>query len=138
MCGARAGPAAGTVYKYPMTHARRRLGDWGENIALKFLLNKGYRLVARNVRTRYGEIDLIVRRGDRIIFVEIKTRSSTGFGHPEESVNPAKQQKIIASAEAYLGAHPDLDGDWQIDVISILQTPGLLPQVTHFEDAVTG
>lgn len=121
-----------------MPHARRRLGDWGETVALKFLLRKGDRLVARNVRTRFGEIDLVTRRGSLTVFVEIKTRSSTAFGYPETGVNAAKQNKIIASAQAYLASHPDLDGDWQIDVVSVLRSPGSPPQVIHFENAVTG
>ena len=67
------------------------MGAWGEDLALRYLIKHGYRLVERNYRTRRGEIDLIVRKEEALVFVEVKLRSSTSFGDPLEAVTPRKQ-----------------------------------------------
>jgi putative endonuclease len=110
-----------------MPTKRQSLGAWGETIALKFLVRRGDILIARNYRTRYGELDLITDRRGTTVFTEVKTRRSDAFGLPEESI-----------AHAYLAQHPEHDGDWQIDVIAVRPADGLLPEITHFENAVTG
>jgi putative endonuclease len=70
--------------------------------------------------------------------VEVKTRSSTAFGLPEDSVTPAKQAHLLAAAQAYLLEHPELDGDWRVDVIAIHSHPDPgQAQITHFENAVS-
>jgi putative endonuclease len=121
-----------------MSTKRQSLGAWGETIALKFLILRGDILITRNYRTRYGELDLVTRRGDAIVFTEVKTRRTDAFGHPETGVTPAKQRRLIGSAQAYLAQHPEHDGDWQIDVIAVRPAAGLAPEIVHFENAVTG
>ena len=121
-----------------MPDQRQSLGAWGEKIALNFLLDKGDRLLARNVRTAYGELDLVTRRGNRTVFVEVKTRRTNAYGLPEESVTAAKFARVSNSALAFLTANPEFDGDWQIDVIAIRISAGLPPQIAHFENAYTG
>lgn len=125
-------------YKCFVEDARKELGRWGEQLAHDYLARKGYRILEKNVRTGYGEIDLVAQRGDAIIFVEVKTRSSARFGQPESGVNAHKQQHIIRSALAYLQKHPEADGDWQIDVIAIRSYRNRPPEIVHFENAVTG
>ncbi len=105
---------------------------------MKFLQRKGYRVLERNYRTEYGEVDMIARLGNRTIFVEVKTRTTDRFGQPETGVTPRKQETLIACSEAFFEAHPHLVGDWQIDVVAILLLPNKSPQITHFENAVTG
>jgi putative endonuclease len=112
------------------------LGKWGEEQAAVHLEQKGYRILERNYRTGYGEIDLIAEREQTIVFVEVKTRSSTAFGHPEEAVTQEKLTHIVDSAESYLQEHPELIGDWRIDVISITKVRGSSPEIIHFENAV--
>ena len=81
---------------------RIELGKKGEDIACKFLEKNGYQIVERNYRNRAGEIDIIARDKDTIVFVEIKTKISKDFAQPELSVNPSKQRKIVKTALTYL------------------------------------
>jgi len=112
----------------------RRVGAWGENLAADYLLAHGYELVARNVRTEAGEIDLIARKDELLVFVEVKTRRNDRFGAPEEAITPVKQQRMADAAELWLAAHPDETGDWQLDVIAIRVRPGnQSPEILHLE-----
>ena len=78
------------------------LGKQGEDAAVKFLKKNGYKIIERNFRTRYAEIDVVAKEGKTLVFIEVKTRSGTGFGTPAEAVGYAKQQKIIMAATEYL------------------------------------
>ena len=116
---------------------KQALGRWGEAQAAEYLSQRGYLILERNVRTAYGELDLVARQGRALVFVEVKTRSSTAFGLPETSVTPRKQAHLLAAAQAYLQAHPDLDGDWRVDVIAIQRRSGSqAPEIAHFENAL--
>ncbi|MBI5952242.1 MAG: YraN family protein [Chloroflexi bacterium] len=117
-----------------MTRYRKEVGDWGEGIAADWLAEHGYEVIARNVRTPYGEIDIVARLGDVTLFVEVKTRTSASMGLPEISVTPRKQQHMLAAAEHY-AAEYEID-HWQIDVISVEGKPGAKPVVTHFENII--
>ncbi len=120
-----------------MSDKRQRVGQWGEKIAAEYLVKKGYKLLATNVRTPYGEIDLICQRESQIVFVEVKARTSHTFGYPEDSVTPRKQAHMLAAAEHYL-QEGEFDGDWQFDVIAIEGSPdSKLPRITHFENVLT-
>jgi putative endonuclease len=112
----------------------QRIGKWGEQAAVQHLLSRGYALVDRNVRTPYGEIDIVVRQGETIIFVEVKTRTSGKMGLPEDSITAHKRKHMTACAEHYAAEH-EID-HWQIDVISIEGKPGTTPKITHFENAL--
>ena len=114
--------------------SRRSSGAWGEELALRYLERRGYRLVERNYRTRYGELDLVLREGDTLVFVEVKLRRTTGFGDPLEAVTPHKQAKIRSLAEHYLlNREPPFD-TVRFDVVGILLGKGP-PRVQHIEDA---
>jgi putative endonuclease len=121
----------------PEAH-RQRIGKWGETAAACYLEGRGYRIIARNVRTPYGEIDLIASRGDGLVFVEVKTRTNLRFGHPESGVTARKLEHMIAAAQSYSLDHPDEAGQgWQIDVIAIEGRPGDLRKdvdIQHFEN----
>jgi putative endonuclease len=137
-----------------VTRARQSLGRWGEDIAARYLSERGYLLLERNVRTRYGEIDLVMQdpgaplpSGQEdgvspgnlptLVFVEVKTRSTRTFGHPEESVNPRKQAHLQNAAQYYIQQHPDLQCNWRIDVIAIQRAAGSQPaEIVHFENAL--
>ncbi|OGS18743.1 MAG: YraN family protein [Elusimicrobia bacterium RIFOXYA2_FULL_50_26] len=95
------------------------LGQRGEDAAAQLLLKKGYRLVARNYRTRYGEIDIIARKGGFLVFVEVKFRRSSKFGTPQEAVNARKQQHMIRSALSYVKQHSLFNESIRFDVLSI-------------------
>ena len=120
-----------------MKEHRQDLGRWGETIAAEFLIKRGYKIVARNARTPYGEIDLVARLGDATVFVEVKTRASTSYGLPEEAITARKREHLIESSQAYLQEHPELDGDWRIDVIAVQRLgPTKEPSIEHFENAI--
>jgi putative endonuclease len=109
------------------------IGRKGETLAAEFLQQKGFEIVARNYRHRRAEIDLIVRRDNWLIFVEVKTRSSTAFGEPEAFVDFKKANLIFQAAEEYIYAT-----DWKhhvrFDVISVKL--GEETVIEHFEDAI--
>lgn len=120
-----------------MSGNRIALGRWGEETAARFLVSKGYEVLARNYRTSYGEIDLIVCKERQLVFVEVKTRTSTQFGNPEDAVNDEKQAHMLAAAQAYLQENPTEEMDWRIDVIAILKHNKNKPEITHFENAIS-
>ncbi|MHA4737392.1 YraN family protein [Dyadobacter sp. MSC1_007] len=110
------------------------LGRWGESTAASFLLERGYQIIAKNYRSWQAEIDLIAQKGKMLIFVEVKTRSGTAFGMPEEFVNAAKAKLVMRAAENYI-----FDTDWNFDVrfdiISIIILPNGNTDIRHIEDA---
>lgn len=109
-------------------------GKAGENAALETYLQRGYRVVARNWRCRLGELDLVVARGDTLVFCEVKTRRGAAFGGGYEAVNWRKRAKVRSLAEAFLqegGARP---GAIRFDVASVALGPRG-PHVELFEDA---
>lgn len=109
-------------------------GDRGEEIATRYLLWQGYELICKNYRTRRGEIDLILRQGKTLVFVEVKLRRGAGFGEPAEAVTARKQATIRSVAEEYLvKTRPDFE-ELRFDVIGILAGPGS-PEITHIEEA---
>ena len=121
-----------------MSTHRQNLGRWGEARAAEYLQSIGYEIVGRNVRTRFGELDVVARQAGVTVFVEVKTRSSTSLGPPEISVTPAKLAHIYSSAQSYLMAHPEYAGDWRVDVIAIQRRAGDQPaEIVHFENALT-
>lgn len=117
----------------PKTH-NQKIGKWGEQAAVETLRSRGYEVIGRNVRTPYGEIDIVAKQGDTIIFVEVKTRTSNTMGLPEESITPRKREHMITCAEHYAAEH-EID-HWQIDVVSVEGKPGSTPKITHFENAM--
>ncbi len=95
------------------------IGKFGENVASKYLKDKGYKIKERNYRTFLGEIDIICEYKGNIIFVEVKTRRSDKFGYPEEAVNLTKQRKIIKNALCYLSKYYLWEKNCCFDVILI-------------------
>lgn len=110
------------------------IGRWGEEAAAAFLCEHGYEISARNVRTPYGEIDLVARKEDITVFVEVKARTSKSFGPPEVAVTPRKQAHMLACAGFY--AQQNEIDHWQIDVIAVERCNGRV-EVVHFENAVS-
>ncbi|WP_151981113.1 YraN family protein [Acinetobacter guerrae] len=82
------------------------LGQWAEQQALRILQKQGFQLVKQNFHSRFGELDLIVERGNELIFVEVKARSMGSYGQASEMIRPSQQRKIIRTAEYFLICHP--------------------------------
>ena len=122
----------------PSQDNRQGLGRWGEDLAARHLVAKGYEVVARNWRCEAGELDLVIRDGDCLVFVEVRTRRGRAMGAPEESITAAKQARLSALAEAYVQAH-DWPGYWRLDVVAVeVDRRGRLLRVDHYENAITG
>jgi putative endonuclease len=120
-----------------MPSNKQRYGEWGEKVAASFLSARGFKIVARNVRTPYGEIDLVAKKQTLLLFVEVKSRSSDVFGLPEEAISSRKREHMIQSAQYYLQESSEIQNDWRIDVIAIRGRPGQVnPEVVWFENAV--
>ena len=101
---------------------RRQLGSAAEEMAARHLERQGYRVVARNQRVGRGELDIIVRRGPVLAFVEVKARRTRGCGVPEEAVTVRKQRQVVRLAELWLAARPEaLEGvdEVRLDVVAV-------------------
>lgn len=108
-------------------------GELGELMAANFLKEKGYVILERNYRYKHSEIDLIVRKDDWVVFVEVKTRSSEAFGYPEDFVDDKKAEKILEGAEQYL-FESNWEGNVRYDIVSVTIKKNI-PEIVHFEDA---
>ena len=116
---------------------RRDTGILGEKLAKEFLKKRGYRIRETNYRCPEGEIDIVARDKDFLVFVEVRTKKSLEFGHPEESITPAKKQRMRATAYQYCQSHHDLPPQWRIDVVAIeLDTSGKPSRLELIENAV--
>ena len=120
-----------------MTGKTQATGQWGEEIAARYLERKGYTIFARNIHTAHGEIDIVASKEAALIFVEVRTRSSHAFAYPEDSVTLRKQAHMLSAAEDYLQAHPESPESWQFDVIAIERIPGGKPEIVHFENVIS-
>jgi len=99
--------------------ATRNLGILGEDLAAEFLRKNGYKILERNFRSKFGEIDIIAQDKDTLVFVEVKTRWSEKFGLPEEAITPWKIKKIKKAGEYYKLFHPELPELLRIDAVCL-------------------
>ncbi len=106
-------------------------------MAEKYLARQGYKILARNFRTRWGEIDLVAKEGDCLAFVEVKTRRGLGYGAPEEAVTRTKQEHLIKAAQIYLSQTKQAHALWRIDVVALLKNENGGFEVRHLKNAVT-
>ena len=111
----------------------RWLGRRGEQEAARFLRRQGMKVLIRGYRTTQGEVDLICRDGDRVVFVEVKTRQ---HGHPAEAVNLAKERRLTLAALHFLRRYHLLETPCRFDVVAITWPQGKIPsQIEHFPGA---
>lgn len=108
-------------------------GKWGEEIAREYLISKGYAVMERNVHIGHKELDIVAMKVDRIIFVEVKTRS-TDFSDPLDSVDDKKIRRIVRAADTFIRSH-NIPHEAQFDVIAIIGSPGRGYTLEHYPDA---
>lgn len=113
---------------------KRRLGMQGEEKAVSYLTGHGYKVIGRNYHTRYGEIDIICAKGNDLIFVEVKTRTSLKFGHPEEAITPKKVDHLKKAALIFLSSMNQPYRQIHFDVITILIQDGQ-EKINHIKNA---
>lgn len=116
------------------SHSKRNVGTDGENRAALFLESRGYTIIARNWRTRFGEIDIIAQKSDLLVFAEVKTLPSGGLETLAHELNLRKQKRIIETSKFFLAKHRQYNNSKiRFDVLAI-DVPELEP-VYHIEDA---
>ncbi len=116
---------------------RRNTGLRGEKLATDFLRKKGYRILETNYRCPEGEIDIVARHKDSLVFIEVRAKTSMNFGSPEESITAAKKTKMRTTAAHYRQKHHDLPPQWRIDVVAVELSPvGKLSRIEHITNAV--
>ncbi len=117
---------------YDMKKLNRRTGELGEQAAAGYLQTKGYQIISRNFRTRFGEIDLICRHKGMLVFVEVKTKKGEDFGIPEEMFTRTKYTKVRRMAEVYLEGKIE---NCRIDMTAvILDDEEQVEQIRHYEN----
>jgi putative endonuclease len=118
-----------------MTYARQALGIDGEDTACRTLEARGYRILTRRYRTRFGEVDLVARDGECIVFVEVKTRRGGSFGDPAAAVTAEKQRRLAVMAADYLARYRLERRPARFDVVGIVVDAGARIRVEVFVDA---
>ena len=111
------------------------LGSLGEEIAVTYLTDAGLRVVDRNWRCREGELDIVARDHDALVFCEVKTRRGVGFGHPVEAVNATKRRRLRTLGQRWLSAHDEHASELRFDIVGVLVRPGRPALVTHLRAA---
>jgi len=115
--------------------ARQALGRKGEEVAVDFLKKQGYRIIKRNYRCRAGEIDIVVKEGSSLVFVEVKSRRSTHFGLPEEAVSYEKRRHLTRVALGYLTHHRIKETKCRFDVVSVLMNDHGVKEIRLIKNA---
>ena len=116
---------------------RRDTGILGEKLARGFLKKQGYHILETNYRCSHGEIDIVARHKEFLVFIEVRTKTSLKFGSPEESITPAKQERMRAAAFHYHQTHDNLPQLWRIDVVAVeLDGKRKLSRIELIENAV--
>jgi uncharacterized protein (TIGR00252 family) len=118
--------------------SRRGLGNWGEEQALRFLEDKGYKIISRNVRTRLGEVDIVAEDKGTVVFIEVKTRSSNRFGRGEEAVSLAKQRRLVKLAFQFMKIKNLTGKDFRFDVLSAFRDGGGVWRMELIQNAFEG
>lgn len=118
-----------------MRFDRKEIGSRGEELAVSFLRAQNYKIMTRNYRCRYGEIDIIAEDKGTLVFVEVKTRSSTEFGTGLEAVNYMKIRRIKKTALVYLAEKTVVYNGMRFDVIDIRMENQQNPKITHIKNA---
>lgn len=96
----------------------KKIGDLGEEKAVLELEKSGYKIISRNWRTRFGEIDIIAKDGEELVFVEVKAKADDFFGTPAEMITHRKLEKVVKTAESYI-TEERYEGPWRIDAVAI-------------------
>lgn len=109
-------------------------GKRGEELAAKYLQKKGYRILEKNFRGRYGEIDIVALEKDTLVFIEVKTRTSSQFGAPLESITPWKLRSVIKTAQFYKLTHSKLPEAMRIDAVAVLLNSDGDAKIEHIEN----
>ncbi len=115
---------------------RRDTGILGEKLAKDFLKKRGYHVMETNYRCHEGEVDIVARHKDFLVFVEVRTKTSLAFGSPQESITPAKKERMRAAAYYYQQTHDSLPSLWRIDFVAVTLNQQGETRIELIENAV--
>jgi len=118
-----------------MTIERQHLGLVGEELAVRELRSRGYAILERRYRTRYGEIDIVAKDGETLVFVEVRARATGEFGRAAESIDDRKKRKVTAMAVDYLARHHVTNRPCRFDVVAIDDALGDSPAISVYPAA---
>jgi putative endonuclease len=125
------------MFRKNADRARKTTGRMGEQLALGFLKKKGYTIVETNYRCHYGEIDIVARQKDCMVYVEVRTRTSLEFGTPEDSISYYKALHMAHAAEYYQLHHRGIPEDWRVDLVAIeLDSKNQIKRIEQVENAL--
>jgi putative endonuclease len=110
-----------------------KLGDLGEELAVEHLVKNGYDILERNYTYQKAEVDIIAQKGDTLVVVKVKTRSTTDFGNPQDFLKPKQIKRLVMAVDAYINEN-DLDVEVRFDIIAIV-IEGKTVDLEHLEDA---
>ena len=110
------------------------IASFGEGKACEYLRKNGYKIIERNFRKGYGEIDIIATHKDTLVFVEVKTRTSDQFGSPLEAITFWKLKSLIKTAQYYKMIHPKLPDSLRIDAVSVVLLDGQVKKIEHIKN----
>jgi putative endonuclease len=116
----------------------KELGRFGEKIAQNYLKNKGYKILARNFKRKWGEIDIVAKRGKKIIFFEVKTILERKGFFPEDEIDQKKKRQLIKIAQIYLSENKiPLNSPWQIDIVAVkISLDFQKAKIRHYKNAI--
>ncbi len=116
---------------------RRETGILGEKLAGDYLKKRGYRILETNYNCPHGEIDIVAKKKDSVVFIEVRTKTGHSFGTPEESITQTKKGRIRTSALHYLQTHDNMPESWRIDVVAVeMDHDGKISRIELIENAV--
>ncbi|PIZ87782.1 MAG: YraN family protein [Candidatus Nealsonbacteria bacterium CG_4_10_14_0_2_um_filter_40_15] len=117
-----------------MNQSNLETGKVGEEIAKDYLKRKGYKIIEQNYKTKYAEIDLIVRKGNELVFVEVRTKKGEDFGTPEETIDKRKLRKLWGNARAYT-AWKKWQRPYRVDAVCVvLRYDNTIERLNHYEN----
>ena len=114
---------------------KRTLGQRGEDLAARYLRRQGWKILARNLHIGRYELDIVVRQGDTVAFVEVKTRRDDAFADPDVNVTREKQMHIRKAARQYIADHYDPDTFYRYDIVNVILPDRGKPRITHLDNA---
>ncbi len=114
-----------------MSRREKLIGAAGETLVATYLREQGAVIIATNWRIKEGEIDLVARLDGRLLFVEVKSRTSAKFGHPLEAIGPEKAHRLQRLALAWIAVHDQWGADYRIDCAAVHFRDGLQPEIEY-------
>ena len=119
-----------------MSQSNLATGKVGEEMAREYLEKKGYKIIDQNYKTKYAEIDLVAKKGNELVFVEVRTKKGEDFGTPEETINKRKMRKVWGNAIAYT-VWKKWQGHYRVDAVCIvLRYDNSMERINHYENII--